>query len=100
MLSNTKHDQHTSNYNVKVENHAVDSNDSSDSERLQMDVDEDNNKAHNTIVGSDNQITDRETPESMTSDDQQGVDGTDPATTQLWQALAHTTGKFWKPISM
>lgn len=34
----------------------------------------------------------RETPDSLASDDQPEHDGTDPATTQLWQALAHTTG--------
>lgn len=66
-----------------------DSNDSSDPGRLQMDInsqDSDDSKFnHKQIVDSG-----RETPDSLKSEDH----GTDPATTQLWQALARTTGKF------
>lgn len=65
-----------------------DSNDSSDPGRLQMDInsqDSDDSKFnHKQIVDSG-----RETPDSLKSEDH----GTDPATTQLWQALARTTGK-------
>lgn len=64
-----------------------DSNDSSDPGRLQMDInsqDSDDSKFnHKQIVDSG-----RETPDSLKSEDH----GTDPATTQLWQALARTTG--------
>ncbi|KAG4072250.1 hypothetical protein HA402_004182 [Bradysia odoriphaga] len=63
-----------------------DSNDSSDPGRLQMDInsqDSDDSKFnHKQIVDSG-----RETPDSLKSEDH----GTDPATTQLWQALARTT---------
>lgn len=66
-----------------------DSNDSSDPGRLQMDInsqDSDDSKFnHKQIVDSG-----RETPDSLKSEDH----GTDPATTQLWQALARTTGNF------
>lgn len=88
----------------------IDSNDS-DPDRLQMDISSSqevddanagrrttspvkmvykhnrsqNNKHHVTIDSG------RETPESNKSDDHR----TDPATTQLWQALARTTGMFY-----
>lgn len=71
----------------EISQQSNDSNDSSDPGRLQMDInsqDSDDSKFnHKQIVDSG-----RETPDSLKSEDH----GTDPATTQLWQALARTTG--------
>ncbi|KAJ6649846.1 GATA-binding factor A [Pseudolycoriella hygida] len=63
-----------------------DSNDSSDPGRLQMDIhsqDSDDSKFNQKQTVDSG----RETPDSLKSDDH----GTDPATTQLWQAFARTT---------
>lgn len=105
-----------------------DTNDSSDSERLQMDIssqdgggpddndvvievkrrnNNNNNKSSNKNNNNNNNNNHhhhhhqqqhhfgRETPDSLTSDEQipqhHMNDGTDPATTQLWHALAHHT---------
>lgn len=90
---NHRHNQRT----IKVESHNSDSNDSSDSERLQVDIsmhDDDSGIVQKAVAPRRQQqiFVGRETPDSLASDDQQEHDGTDPATTQLWQALAHTTG--------
>lgn len=93
---NHRHNQRS----IKMENHNSDSNDSSDSERLQVDIsmhDDDGSLAQRVAAPCRQQqiFVGRETPDSMASDDQQEHDGTDPATTQLWQALAHTRGSYF-----
>lgn len=92
-------------------------NDSNDSDpgRLQMDIssshgNDDGNDANDSMRCSsspvklvykhhrsynNNTMSGRETPESNKSDDHR----TDPATTQLWQALARSTGKFEAAIT-
>lgn len=85
-------------------------NDSNDSDpgRLEMDISSshDNDDGHNDVGRcssspvklvykhnrsfNNNTPSGRDTPESNKSDDHR----TDPATTQLWQALARSTGKF------
>jgi hypothetical protein len=105
--------------NLDENSQQSDSNVSSDSERLQMDIssqdlseDHEENKInhhhahhqnrqhhHQQHNQHNNSDLGRETPDSLTSEGGGGLqhhhDGTDPATTQLWQALAHTTGKFF-----
>lgn len=72
------------------------SNDGSDPGRLQIDInsqeaiDAEDSKSKLAVSFNKHFVdSGRETPDSMKSEDQ----GTDPATTQLWQALARTTGK-------
>lgn len=80
--------------NDELSHDSDDSNDSSDPGRLQMDISSqealDIDDAKTKYGFNNRQMIDlgRETPDSMKSDDH----GTDPATTQLWQALARTTG--------
>uniref|UniRef100_A0A336LK16 CSON009360 protein n=1 Tax=Culicoides sonorensis TaxID=179676 RepID=A0A336LK16_CULSO len=97
IIKNAGIDHATKTSHIKIENHNSDSNDSSDSDRLQMDISDENigelqvtqisntgkrrsNKQQQIFVG-------RETPDSLASDEH-NTEGTDPATTQLWQALA------------
>lgn len=78
------------------------SNDSSDSERLQMDVVEDHDQEVVETNCLNNNSRERHTPDSSTSsaDEPHGLSGqrlnnavgaTDPATTQLWNVLAQNT---------
>lgn len=87
VIKNAGIDHVTRTSHIKIENHNSDSNDSSDSERLQMDISDENLE---NIKKNNNRskhiFVDRETPDSMASDEHH--EGTDPATTQLWQALA------------
>lgn len=78
---------------LDMEENSQQSDSSSDSGRLQMDISqedgiEDVNNEENRKIKKE--CYDRETPESIASDDHIN-DTTDPATTQLWQALAQTT---------
>jgi len=59
----------------------LDSGDSSDSHKLEMDI--------------ASSINDRKTPDSLSSDH-----ATDAATTQLWQALARSAGKYFALLSV
>lgn len=72
-----------------------DSNDSdSDSGRLQMDISSQEDADEIKSLSNMNKIG-RDTPESLISEEH-AFDGTDAATTQLWQALAqHTTSKIY-----
>lgn len=106
------HQHHHSIDEEALSQHSNDnSNDSSDPGRLQMDINsqeahdaasddvkpflggrgffQGNNQAHRNTQRQQQVIVDsgRETPDSMKSEDH----ATDPATTQLWQALARTT---------
>lgn len=107
IIKNAGIDPATKTSHIKIENHNSDSNDSSDSDRLQMDISDENvgNELHVTQISgghkrnnnrSKQQIfVGRETPDSLASDEH-NAEGTDPATTQLWQALAqyqNTNGK-------
>jgi len=58
----------------------LDSGDSSDSHKLEMDI--------------TSSINDRKTPDSLSSDH-----ATDAATTQLWQALARSAGTYYYPTT-
>lgn len=82
-------DDENINEDDRISQNSHSNDDSSDSGRLQMDITshEPEEYATNTPASKVDELG-RETPDSMQSDDH----GTDPATTQLWQALAHTTG--------
>lgn len=104
IIKNAGIDPATKTSHIKIENHNSDSNDSSDSDRLQMDISDENmGELHVTQIGHKSQrnnrnkqiFVGRETPDSLASDEH-NAEGTDPATTQLWQALAqyqNTNGK-------
>lgn len=76
---------------LDMEENSQQSDSSSDSGRLQMDIShEDGTEENEDNRKIKKECYDRETPESIASDDHIN-DATDPATTQLWQALAQTT---------